>query len=578
MAGPTAKRVLWWEDGKASIEAEEAWFDEAGLDFRLDQRLFADHAVVVFRGALRLGNRTTPASVHYPPAYGVGGHPTVVAPELRLGRHQDPTGALCLDHAVLGQTAPMYGAEAVERAERLWHLWENDRDQLANEEADAPDPRANYYEYSRDSAVALIDIDVSGFDGGYFRLGAHGLKPFRAGIGEVRTAEPTESTLVTSAGVASFVGPYEINGRWIRVSEAPPATHRELEPWVREHCREQVEEVVKLTEASRQIKGDQNLPAVVAFVYPDEGPGRGEIHDAWLFLVIHPDGKGEMTRAFHLRSDERWLRQPQLHPLGLKKVAVIGLGALGSPLGDLLTKAGVGHLALVDPEIYTTGNRVRHQLDLSELGRAKVQAMADRLRRVDPWVAVDQYGMRLGASLHGAELEMQQKLHDDILQDFASCDLLVNTTANTIAGYYCSRLAHEIGVPILHAWVSAGAWGGRILLQRPGESGCTECLGLFQDPESTQECVDIPSVTDDPEVQEVQERGCADTTFTGPGFELAASAAATARVAVQCLLDGDGYPAADFDLVTLRFRDKDTALPTSVYSQLPVHPDCSICN
>ena len=35
----------------------------------------------------------------------------------------------------------MYGAETAARAQRLWELWETDRDQLYREEADAPNPR-----------------------------------------------------------------------------------------------------------------------------------------------------------------------------------------------------------------------------------------------------------------------------------------------------------------------------------------------------------------------------------------------------------------------------------------------------
>jgi molybdopterin/thiamine biosynthesis adenylyltransferase len=578
MVGPTAEQLHWWEDEELSIEAEEGWFAEAGLDFRLDQELFDEHGVVVFRGELRLGDQKAPASVHYPPAYAAGAHPTVVAPDLGLGRHQDPTGALCLDHPVFGETNPMYGAEAVERAERLWNLWENDRDQLAREEADVPDPRANYYAYEPGSAVALPDVDVSGFNAGYVRFGAHGLRPFRAGVVQVRTSEPAESTLSFEPNISPFIGSYEINGTWTRVPEAPPATHEKLEPWVKEHYADRINEVIVATEATRKLVGRPDLPAVIGFVYPDEGPNRGETHDAWLFLVIHPNGKGQMAHAFHLRSDERWLRQPQLRPLEEKRVTIIGIGALGSPLTDLLAKAGVGNLSLLDYDIYALGNRVRHQLDLVNLGESKARAMASRVSRVNPWTSVDVCEIRVGAAIHGSEAARQQEVHDVLLEDFASRDLLVNTTANVVTGHFGSRMAHAAGTPILHAWVSAGAWGGRILLQRPGDSGCTECLALHQKPETAREGVEVPKVADDPEVQEVQERGCADATFTGPGFELAAAAAAAARVAVQSLLEGDGYPLADFDLVTLNFREADAAMPTAIYSRLPIHPDCTICN
>jgi hypothetical protein len=98
-------------------------------------------------------------------------------------------------------------------------------------------------------------------------------------------------------------------------------------------------------------------------------------------------------------------------------------------------------------------------------------------------------------------------------------------------------------------------------------------------PETLPDGVEVPRMEDDPDVQEVMDRGCADPTFTGPGFELAAVAAAATRVAVQTLLDGEGgYPATEFDLVTLNFRDGSSACPTAEYTRLPVHPDCSLCH
>ena len=573
---PTADRPRWWEEGKRSVEAEASWFAEEGLDFRLDQGLFDQHQVVVFRGRLRLGDRTTAASVYYPPSYSVGGHPIVVAPELGLPRHQDPAGALCLDHPVLGETAPMYGAEAVVRAERLWWLWENDRDQLAREEADAPDPRANYFAYQPDSAVTLLDADVTGFDAGYIRLGASELRPFRAGVAQIRTTEPTGSVLDPPSGIDSFLGAYEINGVWIRVPEPPPPTDDGLKHWALEHHQGLVGETVALTETARRFQKKPDLPAVIAFVYPDEGPARGQIHDAWLFLVIYADGSGHMAHAFHLRSDERWLRQPQLQPLEHKRVGVVGLGALGSPLADLLAKAGIGDLFLVDHDISTIGNRVRHQLDLTDLGRFKVQAMANRILRVNPWAGVEIQRIRVGAAIHGPNEEKLQEVHDELVGEFERCDLIVNATAHTVSGYYLSRIAHVSDRPALHLWVSAGAWGARILLQRPGQSGCTECLARSQT--NAPDGVEVPPVPQDPDVQEVMEMGCGDPTFSGPGFELGAAAAAAARLAVQQLLGGTGYPAADFDLITLSFRDHTGAAAAAIYSQLPVHPDCLICH
>jgi molybdopterin/thiamine biosynthesis adenylyltransferase len=573
-------RTRWWETPGRSVEAEAEWFREDGLEFTLDEDLFRESEVVVFRGVLRLGERTTPASVHFPPAYAAGVHPVVVAPELRLGRHRAPDGTLCLDHPVLGETAPMYGAEAAARAQRLWELWETDPEQLQREEADVPDPRANYYDYEPESALTLIDVDVSGFESGFFRLGALQVAPLRAGMTEVRTTAPTVASMTPGPRIESFAGPLEVNGAWRRVDSAPPFSVAELRDYVAAHHRAWVDKQVRFAKAWGQTHKRPDTPAVIAFVYPDEGPGRGVTHDAWLFVVINVQNlTAHIPHAFHLRGDERWLRQPQLQPLETKRAAVVGVGALGSPVADLLAKAGVGASFYLDYDIVTVGNRVRHQLDLTDLGRAKVTGMAHRALRINPWGLVEIQASRLGAAVTGAHTARAQELDDRIVRELAECDLIINAAANSATGSYLSAVGHETGKTVLHVWVSAGAWGARVLVQRPGESGCWDCLAHAQRaPERMPDDVVVPSVPSDPDVTEVAERGCAEATFTGPGFELTAAAAAAARVAVQLLLSEDGgYPGAEFDLLTLGFRDGASAIPTVTATRLPVHPDCEVC-
>jgi molybdopterin/thiamine biosynthesis adenylyltransferase len=564
-----------------SIEKEAAWFKAAGLDFELDKELFDRSKAVVFRGVLRLGDETTPANVHYPPGYASGAHPTVTTPDLNLGRHQDPDGALCLDHPVFGETLPMYGAEAAARAQRLWDLCVNNPDQLHAEEADAPDPRANYYEYDPESAIVMIDTDVAGYDRGFFALGVTELVPLRAAVTQVRATLPTAASSEPGPRIHALAGRLEMTGPWRRVETHPPLRTADLGAWLQENHSTLVNRQLRFAKDAAKAAGAPRLPAVLAFVYEDEGPGRGETHDAWLFVTVDPaDGGIRLPRAFHARSDERWLRQPQLHSLEKKRVAIVGTGALGSPIADLLAKAGVGGQHLVDFDIVTVGNRVRHQLDLSDVGRWKIKAMERRVQGVNPWAAVSVGGERVGSALVGAHAEFTQQSDDALAVQLGACDLIVNATASSVPGYHVAAIGADAETPVIHSWVSAGAWGARILVQRPGQSGCLECVALTQADDKTKDETErvVPPVADDPDVQEVMERGCADPTFTGPGFDIVAAAAATARVAVQVLLDDDGgYPPPDFDLLTLDFRNAYRAIPAAAATRLPVHPRCQTC-
>ncbi len=569
----------WWAGGERSIEAEAEWFKQDGLEFSLDDALFHASEVVVFRGELRLGARRCTASVIYPPSYGADGHPSVVAADLPVGRHRSPDGHLCLDHPVFGKTQPMCGAEAVARAERLWDLWENNREMLRAEEADAPDPAANYFPYQPDSAVTMIDAEIADAQRGYFELAAQTSDPLRGAVTSVRVTHPGPAEILPPAAIRVLAGPVELTGAWMRIPERPPFSMPELLAWVEEHHRAFLDRQVKYAAEQAKATGRPDTPALAAFVFPDEGPGRGETHDAWLFMAIDPDtGRWHLARSFHLRADERWLRQPQLSGLASKYVVLVGAGALGSQIAGMLARAGIGRLLLLDYDIVTHGNRVRHELDLTDVGRAKVIALAARVSAINPWSEVSVSHYRLGGASSGVLESASQRHEDDVFAELQQADLIVNASADAVTGRYVSGLGIDADTTVLHAWVTAGAWGARLLIQHPGQSGCWNCLALFQNEPPDGEEPLVPPVSSDPEVVEVSERGCADPSFTGPGFELTAAASAASRIAVQLLLqDVGGYPPADFDLATFNFRDELRAVPSAEYSRLAVHPKCAFC-
>jgi ThiF family len=567
-------RDRWWSSPEHSVEDEQARFADAELDFELDQELFRTGEVVVFRGNLQLGEQAAPAMVVYPPAYDAGRHPIVVAPELDIGRHRSPNGALCLDHPVLGEMAPMCGAEAVERAERLWWLWEHDRVALHDEEADAPDPWGNYVEYAEESAL-LIDLREEAGECGYLDLAVSSLSPFRGSLLGLRQTHPEPREIAATPTVAALLaGERRIEGVWKRL-DAPPPDPRlfALYNWLQsEHSAL----LKRATDDARASSGGPPTPALLGFVFPDEGPARGAFHDAWLFFLIRGDGQMEAPRPIALRGEEAWVRQPNLAAISSKTVAILGAGALGSQIAALLARAGVGRFLLVDHDVVTAGNRVRHELDLADVGRFKTAALADRLRRINPWCEVREQPQGFGG-LNAPMLEAIQTADDQLASRLTSADLIVNASADSVAGFHCAKLARAAESTVLHAWVGPGAWGARILIQHDGAepSGCTECLARWQESGGAE----VPPLPEDPDPVEILEAGCADPSFTGPGFELTEAAAAVARVAVQILGEGSeaAYPPVDFDLLTLGFRDRAVAHPESRKSRLPAHPDCSIC-
>lgn len=71
-------------------------------------------------------------------------------------------------------------------------------------------------------------------------------------------------------------------------------------------------------------------------------------------------------------------------------VVVVGLGGVGSWAAEALVRSGVAHLTLIDLDHISESNinRQVHALDTT-LGQAKVQAMRERIARINPACQVD---------------------------------------------------------------------------------------------------------------------------------------------------------------------------------------------
>ncbi len=79
-----------------------------------------------------------------------------------------------------------------------------------------------------------------------------------------------------------------------------------------------------------------------------------------------------------------------LQRLGTARVAVIGIGGVGSWAAEALARCAVGRIALIDLDhiAESNANRQIHALG-DEFGKSKVIAMADRIRAINPAAEVE---------------------------------------------------------------------------------------------------------------------------------------------------------------------------------------------
>ena len=169
--------------------------------------------------------------------------------------------------------------------------------------------------------------------------------------------------------------------------------------------------------------------------------------------------------------DLRYASQVAYPPFGLAgqarlrsgRVLVVGVGGLGCTTVDLLARAGVGLLRLVDDDSVSLANLHRQVLfDESDAEKKlpKVQAAANRIAAVNGEVRVEPRGVRLGAANAG-------DLADGM-------DVIVDGTDNFETRFILNDLAVERGLP----WVFAGVVGGEAQLMTviPGRTPCLRCV------------------------------------------------------------------------------------------------------
>jgi adenylyltransferase/sulfurtransferase len=168
---------------------------------------------------------------------------------------------------------------------------------------------------------------------------------------------------------------------------------------------------------------------------------------------------------------ERYARQivfPGLAVAGQRRlnhgrVLVVGVGGLGSWTSELLTRAGVGFLRLVDDDVVELANI--HRQSLYDEGQAtqrlpKVHAAAARLAAINSETMIDPVQSRMDRT--------------NIARLAEGVNLIVDGTDNFAARFLINDYAVKAGVP----WVMAGVvqGEGQVMSVLPGRSACLRCV------------------------------------------------------------------------------------------------------
>jgi molybdopterin/thiamine biosynthesis adenylyltransferase len=166
---------------------------------------------------------------------------------------------------------------------------------------------------------------------------------------------------------------------------------------------------------------------------------------------------------------DRYARQlviPEVGAAGQEKLArsrvlVIGAGGLGSPVLYYLAGAGVGRIDVADSDVVAVSNLHRQILFATpDVGRAKVDVAAGRLRALNPDVTVVTHPVRVDTGTVDALI--------------ADHDVVVDCPDNLATRYVVNDACCRAGTPLVEAAVLA--FSGMVMTIVPGKTPCYRCL------------------------------------------------------------------------------------------------------
>jgi adenylyltransferase/sulfurtransferase len=172
---------------------------------------------------------------------------------------------------------------------------------------------------------------------------------------------------------------------------------------------------------------------------------------------------------------ERYIRQTIFRGVGEEgqrkllaaQALVVGCGALGTAIANLLARAGVGHITIIDRDFIELNNLQRQTLyDEEDLRQnlPKAVAAANKLRLINSEITV--------------EAIVEDLNYENVERLVKAADIVLDGTDNFETRYLLNDVCVKLGKPWIYSGVIA-AYGVSSTIV-PGDTPCFRCL--FPDP------------------------------------------------------------------------------------------------
>lgn len=250
-------------------------------------------------------------------------------------------------------------------------------------------------------------------------------------------------------------------------------------------------------------------------------------------------------------------------------IAIIGVGSIGSAAAFAASDYQIGRIVLIDPNRLRFHNVARHRCGLEDIGRFKVDAVADQIRQ------------------NSATIEVTP-LRFDIISD-ADCvrpvldnvDVVICCTDGVVSRQATSHICSTSATSAIFACVlEDGALGEIVRNPERSGVGCLRCLRMYLEESGAM----------DPEPSLDLEYGTGTThrPMTAIAGDLALMGQLAAKAAVTTILERRGYRdqrwTADHLIIGLRPDlewgspfDPTHVLDVTANSMPPRNPECPLC-
>jgi molybdopterin-synthase adenylyltransferase len=169
------------------------------------------------------------------------------------------------------------------------------------------------------------------------------------------------------------------------------------------------------------------------------------------------------------------------HAIGKGHVAIVGVGALGCMSADMLTRAGVGTITLIDRDIVEFTNLQRQVLFTEEDAKnhqPKASAAAERLKSINSEIQINSHVE-----------DLTSKNIDRLLE---GVDIIIDGLDNFNTRYILNDYSVKNKIPFLFAGVIGAS--GNVMTIIPNATPCLRCLFPEPPPAGSQETCDTAGV------------------------------------------------------------------------------------